>query len=193
MGILKLSTLGILDYQKYSNMLAGNEAFSPASDDFLEEVILTSSASSVTFSGLDAYTDYKHLQIRMITQSDRGAGEDSFGLRFNSDSGSNYSWHRLFGNGSSVISSAATSQTLIYIGNITNSTNVFTGLVLDILDFSSSSKNTTTRNLAGSSSRIGMHSGAYLQTSAITSLEIFSTTSSNITSGSRFSLYGSKG
>ena len=37
--------------------------------DLLETTTLTSSASSVTFSGLGSYTDYKHLQIRMVIDS----------------------------------------------------------------------------------------------------------------------------
>jgi hypothetical protein len=64
MGVVKLSTAGILDYQKYSNFLAGNSPVSLGSYDLLETEILTGTQASVEFTSLDSYTDYQHFQIR---------------------------------------------------------------------------------------------------------------------------------
>lgn len=182
-------------------MLAGNAPYFPEfeSDDFLEEVVLTSSAASVTFSGLDAYSDYKHLQVRFTARSDRsGATQDAFYGYFNSDfNTSNYRTHNLFGNGSSV-----SSLTLANIGQwailpgATETTNTFTGGIVDILDFSDTSKNTTIRSFEGkagaSAPRINLWSNLWISTNAVTSIWL-QPFGGNLIAGSRFSLYGSKG
>jgi len=178
--------LGILNSQAAGAGAAG-------AYDLLETTTLASSASSVSFTGLGSYSDYKHLQIRAVTQSDRGSSGVSDTLAtFNSDTGANYAMHWLQGNGSSVSSTNSTSRNNIYLNQAPlTSANGFNAFVADILDFSSSSKNTTVRSFAGgknSTERIFLISGLYNSTSAITSMTI--TDESNFVTGSRFSLYG---
>ena len=167
--------------------------------DLLETQILASSASSVTFTGLGAYSDYKHLQIRAVVKSDRSSGLEQMLFRFNGDSGTNYSRHSMGGNTEDVSSFGASSQTAGFIGRVSDTltgTNAFGPFVWDILDFSSSTKNTTTRALSGTIGggvgQIFLQSAAYLNTNSITSLEIFPEFGPNLLSGSRFSLYGVK-
>jgi hypothetical protein len=82
---------------------------------------LGSAASSVTFSSIaGTYTD---LRIVYSTVSSADAGNY---LRFNSDSGSNYSNTTLFGNGSSAGSNRNTSSTGMY--GAFNSTVAVVGL-----------------------------------------------------------------
>ena len=172
------------------------QAAGVAAGDFelLETQTLGTATSSVTFTGLDSYTDYKHLQIRMITEATSGSGENLL-LTFNSDTGTNYARHQLFGNGSSVVSGADTSTTGIWTA-LPSSVN-FVSSVTDILDFSSTSKNTTVRTLTSgifggsNDDYILLRSGVYINTNAITSLTL-TAISSNIATGSRFSLYGIK-
>jgi hypothetical protein len=169
--------------------------------DLLETTTLTTSASSVTFSGLGAYSDYKHLQLRSVMRSTRASIADSTVLQFNGDTGTNYANHYIRGSGSSVSSSNQTGRTDIILGNApaaSSGTGVFTGQILDILDFGSSSKNTTIRELSGfedgsNLKEIRLSSGVYLSTDAITSLTIFYITGPAIEVGSRLSLYGIKG
>lgn len=169
-----------------------------SSDHLLEEVMLTSSAASVTFSGLDAYAalGYTNLQIRAVARS-AGSGDDYIGMRFNSDSGSNYTRHQLLGNGSSVSSFAATGETKITLPNIPgtdSSANIFSASVTDLLDAFESSKYTTVRSLGGvngASTRVVLRTGLWLNSNALTSVQLFGG-SSNFVTGSRFSLYGSK-
>jgi len=167
--------------------------------DLLETTVLTSSASSVSFTGLDSYTDYKHLQIRAVACLDQSIDNlTDLLVQFNSNTGSNYARHRLEGDGSSVTSSAATSGTYI---DITDSvarnpaTDIFGGAVIDILDFSSSNKNTTLRSLSGGNTSgensVLLTSGLYNSTDAITQVDFSSF--ANFATGSRFSLYGIKG
>ena len=202
MSIKSLQHSSLTDNIFYRSMLAGNEYYVPftPADDILEEIVLTSSASSVTFSGLGAYTDYQHLQIRAVTQSTSTFGGTVVSLdpriRFNSDIGSNYARHYLQGAGASGISSQAnTSSTQINVNGAqvsSDDSNIYASWVFDVLDFSSSSKNTTVRSLSGTSNpdqpRIVFGSGAYFVTDAITSMELIG--SGNFTIGSRFSLIG---
>jgi len=186
--------LGILNSQ-----VAGGAA---GAYDLLETQILTSSAASVTFTGLASYSNYKHLQIRALSKNDLASnGNDLVQLNVNGDTGSNYASHRLFGNGAGVTSTANTSDTKINIYSepytgVPAYTGMFAAAVIDVLDFSSTSKKTTFRSLAGfhipqtNSSQIGLYSGLYNSTSAITTITLKSGSSANLVTGSRFSLYG---
>ena len=193
---MSLVLLGILNSQ--AEGAGGAGAY-----DLLETQVLGSSAASVTFTGLDTLAaGYQHLQIRGTVRKDAGTGEfgDSIQLVFNSDTGLNYAYHDLNGNGSAVASFAVASDDSIVIRDITprsgSTANIFGAFVTDILDFSSSTKNTTTRTLGGSTlpsgeTDINLASGLYNNTSAITSIAI-SPTSPGFITGSRFSLYGVK-
>ena len=189
---MSLILLGILNSQAAAAGGAG-------AYDLLETQTLASSASSVTFTGLGSYSDYKHLQIRMVTRASDAAGIKEYRLRLNGDSGTNYSSHVLYGNGSVVSSESSTSSDTIrkqFTTAATNDTNAFGAAVLDVLDFSSSSKNTTLRSLFGSPggtfNTVGLSSGLWINTSAVTSIQVFLSSNSFI-AGSRFSLYGIKG
>jgi hypothetical protein len=192
MGVTSLSRDGIVANQKYTTALAGNDTGDVAlSSDFLiQEVVLNGTATSVTFDvSTLAALGYKHLQIRMAANS---SASGATYWRFNADSGNNYAQHRLYGNGSSVASNATTSTNAGYIGYTTAGTNIFPGSILDILDFASSTKNKTVRILHGdNTANIMLNSGVWLSTSAVTSVTLYANV--NYVTGSRMSLYGSKG
>jgi hypothetical protein len=169
--------------------------------DLLETTTLASSASSVTFSGLDAYSDYKHLQIRAVERFDGAFSTTSTELIFNGDTSNSYSQHKLEGDGSSVSSDNKTNQDNIDLETTPRAnadSGIFSSRVIDILDFSSTNKNTTVRCLAGlvapniSRTRVYLISGAYYSTDAITSLTFQPALSANYIAGTRFSLYGVK-
>jgi hypothetical protein len=178
---------------------------SAGSFDLLETQILSSATASVTFSSLSTYaTTYQHLQLRILTRTNRsGADSDPVILQFNADTGSNYTRHALggynFGGTSAVYSNAGTSQTSIFLGEampVSSSTaNAFGAIVSDILDPFETTKNKTVRSLPGMNaawSSIELRSGAWLSTSAVSSIVIKPLVGSNLVSGSRFSLYGIK-
>lgn len=181
--------LGILDFP------------TAAAGDFnlLETQVLTSDTTSVTFTGLGSYTDYKHLQIRAVSRHTASNNNNLFtNLNFNGDTGSNYSRHYLYGTGASIFSQSSTSGSAIYSGmsaSNLSTANAFAGNIIDILDFSNSNKNTTVRALGGSHNSldtdITLFSGAWLNTSAVTSIELSCVLGSYL-AGSRFSLYGVK-
>jgi len=167
--------------------------------ELISTTVLSSSASSVAFTSIPA--TYKHLQIRAAVRSDRALGIDTLTLRFNSDSGSNYWTHGMYGNGSSVSPLALGANTSIYAGRTTdslNTANAFAPNIIDILDYVSANKNKTIRCLfgadtVGSYPWQGLHSGLWNSTAAITRIDVLPITGPNFVSGSRFSLYGIKG
>jgi hypothetical protein len=191
---MSLMLLGILNSQAAGG---GGGAF-----DLLETTTLSTSASSVTFSGLGAYSDYKHLQIRSVARSDFGSVvSGALRVRFSGDSGSNYvKYHRLAGNGSSVSSNGeltGTSLELYHVPGANADSGVFNSMVMDILDFNSTSKFKTARTMIGSYSSstsrfVHLMSGLYMSTSAITSTTFTLSSGANFIAGTRFSLIGIK-
>ena len=163
--------------------------------DLLSTTILTSSQASVTFSNLNNFAaDYQHLQIRVVAQTNRSTfPDDNILIRFNSDTGSNYSEHSLRGTGSSVISGANTSTTGINCRGIgaTGGGGNFGAAVIDILDAFETTKYPTTRSFSGYSSQpVCLESGSWRNTAAITTIALTPVVGSLLTTGSRFSLYG---
>jgi hypothetical protein len=185
---MALFPLGIL-----SAAGAGGAALIPDYD-LLETQILGSTEASITFSSLGTYAStYKHLQIRMTARLSGANGIDAY---INGDTGSNYAGHLLRGNGSTVTSFARSSSSTLQIADSTSTANVFTGAVVDILDFASSTKNTTIRSFtgdAGGQTFIQIWSGLWNNTAAVTSIEIYGRAATTLQIGSRFSLYGIRG
>ena len=187
-----LIPLGILDYPV--------SAAAAGSYDLLETEILTGSQASVTFSSLNSTygADYQHLQIRMTTRTTRAGDGDFIYVRFNGVTSSSYSRHQLTGNGSSVSSYGAGSVTSIPTPDTTSagsSADRFGAVVIDILDPFETTKNTTVRAFGGANSgfnQIGLFSGAYFSTDAISSITLASGNSASVAASSRFSLYGLK-
>lgn len=169
-----------------------------ASYESIATVTLSSSQSTVSFTSIPS--TYKHLQIRWLAKTDRTEIDDNVLMQFNSDTGSNYSWHFMRGNSSVTLSNAFanTSNIAIQYGATGNSgaTNIFGVAVMDILDYGSTSKYKTTRSLQGldlnGEGWIYLESGNWRSTSAITSITLDQQYSSNFLQYSTFALYGIK-
>jgi hypothetical protein len=178
-------------------MLAGNEAFSPGAYELISTTLITTNTASVSFDTTGLGSTYKHLQIRMTSRSSASSNSQS-GIRFNSDSGSNYSEHQLVAGGSSVTSYGGASVNFAPLGQDPqsgNTANLFGGRIIDILDPFSTTKNKTIRSFSGhsgSSSAVGIFSSGWFSTSAVTNLEVFMS-NGNFVQYSRLSLYGLKG
>jgi hypothetical protein len=152
---------------------------------------------SVFFNNLDAYANnYKHLQIKAVTKVE-ASGVNNFTIRANGDTGTNYSYHRLEGNGSTVSPAFGIDRTSLVIGNTQGQSNMFTMATIDILDFSSTIKTKTFKSLTAGHTptyaQIGLYSSQWGSTKAITQLRCFVENGSSWSPGSRFSLYGFKG
>jgi hypothetical protein len=155
----------------------------------------TGASATITFA--DIPQDYKHLQIRYMGRV-ASSGARLY-LRMNGVSSSgNYKGHALFGSSTTVSSVNYAVSTAIDFqsGFDITTTNAFIGGVIDLLDYTSTSKNTTIRALyggVGNVNAIHLQSGVFLNTAAVTSLTITNNAAINITATSRFSLYGIKG
>jgi hypothetical protein len=197
----KLSTIRS-EYPRLGSFTAGNDY----GFELIEsQTVGSGGAASITFSNIPS--TYKHLQIRCVVRSTiAGTAQDNIAFRCNSDSASNYASHNLWGTGSgSGFSSNFSGLTYGYIPSITpsagNLSNVFAGVVIDILDYSSSSKNKTWRAFGGSDenansgasaylTRIQLSSAVWLSTSTLNRIDL--TNSGSFAQHSTFSLYGVK-
>jgi hypothetical protein len=166
--------------------------------DSLATVTLSSATSTITFAGIPS--GYKHLQIRISAQTNRSSGLSDCQIQLNGDTGSNYSWHSLVGSGSAASSGTGTSTTFMVLGSnsIPSSgaqTNIYNGLVIDVLDYANTNNYKTLRGLGGEdangSGYVSLNSGSWRSTSAITSIVITPDTGSMNTYSS-FALYGVK-
>lgn len=149
-------------------------------------------ASTVDFTSISS--TYTHLQVRFIAAS--SSADMDIWARFNSDSGTNYARHRIYGDGSSVAADAeANSNAIDTFGRTGSGTSNFSGNVVDILDYANTNKYKTTRSLFGRDSNgsgyMMFSSGLWMNTNAITSISLFPQTG-NFTQYSHFALYGCK-
>ena len=150
--------------------------------------------STITFSSIPS--TFKHLQVRgwITTNTDGGSPI----ARFNTDSGNNYATHWLTGNGSSASASNATSTNGMYFGGTAAGTSATNPMpfVIDILDYANTNKNKVTRSLSGrdsnGSGEVGLYSGLWMNTNAITTIELLSA-GRTINQYSSIALYGIKG
>ena len=182
-------------------MLAGNPTYTiPTDYESIATVTVGSGgAANVEFTSIPG--TYTHLQIRGIAKDDGGTANTRFLVfRFNSDTGSNYAWHTLQGEGSVVNTNDGPSENYAYISGINEGTaNVFTAFVIDILDYANTNKYKTARGLGGfdanGSGLITFNSSLWQNTNAITSitLDARATLLGNFEQYSHFALYGIRG
>ena len=150
-------------------------------------------AADVTFSSIAA--TYTHLQVRGIARST--STECDVKVQLNSDTGSNYAYHRLYGTGSGTGADGSSSQTtMFYCGRLPTAASTFGVDIIDILDYTNTNKYTTVRALMGwdgnGSGYISLASGLWMNTAAVTSIKLIPH-SGNFAQYTQFALYGIKG
>lgn len=160
-------------------MAAGN-TYTP-----IETKTLSSAASSVTFSSIPGvYTD---LVLVCNATSSSGSPNGLF-LQVNSDTGTNYSSTRMYGNGSTATSVRETTTDRIMTG-WTSSTGMTT-MITHLMNYSNTTTyKTTISRTSDSVSRVNATVGLWRSTSAITSITLVSE-GTNFNTGSTFTLYG---
>ena len=145
---------------------------------------LTATASTITFSSIpQTYTD-------LVLVASFTAGNNDEKLQFNGDTGANYSWMRLYGDGTSA--SAGFAPTPTYLrhtgGDLTTQQNV----IINIFNYANATTHKTTigrgNNAAIQTTAVA---GLWRNNAAITSIT-YSVSANNFSSGSTFTLYGIK-
>lgn len=159
----------------------------PATYEPIATTTLGSAAASITFSGIPAtYTD---LRLVLVGKTD-SSGNREIGIRFNSDSATNYSVTTIIGNGSAASSTRLTSQAQIFAGEIFSSQPTMSEI--DIFSYGGSTnktvliKSSESRNSAGSVRGIV---GLYRSVTAITSITLV-TNADNYDTNYTATLYG---
>lgn len=180
--------------------ISGNltPAWSPeGAYDSLATISLSTATSSITFSGIP--TGYKHLQLRILARATYASSDTGGILNFNGDSGSNYAWHRVYGDGGTVTTTASSSATFARIDRMSGASttaNVFGGFIVDILDYANTSKYKTMRSIGGYDANgagwIGLNSALWMSNSAITSITFANADSTNLVQYTQAALYGVK-
>ena len=157
------------------------------------------SSGTVTFSSIP--TTYQHLQIRVTARDTvTGTTNEDIRLRFNNITTSSYTRHNLSGDGASATAGGSTATTYLDIYQVVpkagTTANIFGGVIIDIHDYISASKNKTVRAFGGAdlngSGNIGLHSGLFINTTAINRIDLISNGTA-FSTNSVFSLYGIKG
>ena len=150
----------------------------------------------VEFTSIPA--TYTHLQIRYISRSENASDSTTI-MRINSDTGNNYSTHRLYGNGSAAGSEGQNTVSFIELPRTAygaTGSNIFGGGVIDILDYLNTNKYKTIRLLGGcdenGSGAITFVSGLWQSTSAITAVNFLPSGGADMAEYTTFALYGIK-
>lgn len=151
-------------------------------------------SSTITFSSIPS--TYKHLQVRIIGNV---STDGNLLMRVGNgsvDSGSNYSWHQMYGVGSGSGGAAAgANSTQTYFASMVATSYVFGASIIDILDYADTNKYKTFRGLDGydanGSGVVDLASGSWRNTAAINTLEFRCAGTFN--QYSSFALYGIKG
>jgi hypothetical protein len=162
----------------------------------------TGSSNTITFSSIPS--TYQHLQIRgRIRNTTAATTASSLRVRFNGDTASNYAHHTLSGDGSAAASTGTSPQGYMNVANCNPCDSVASNImgvsIIDVHDYASTTKNKVSRALSGADSnavdatfKIVLSSGLWVNTAAITSIDLVSATGFWTTS-TVFSLYGIKG
>ena len=166
-------------------------------DSIATATVTSGGTSSITFSSIPS--TYTHLQVRALMKSTTtGTSANDVWFQLNGDTGSNYATHYLFGAGSGTpTSGAVTTQTKFFAANTAPyvGNTPFGVMITDILDYGNINKYKTARSLAGADLNgtgwIGLSSGLWMSTAAVTSITILPGANSFDTN-TQISLYGIK-
>ena len=195
-----MAVVSIKNKLRRGNLLAGNDPYIPTDFESIATVTVGSGgAASAAFTSISS--DYNHLQIRCIARYTGTAYNNLLG-EFNGDTTyTNYRWHYLAGDGSSVASgdvqSSGAKLSMGLVAGTAQTTGVFAAQVIDILDYKNTNKYKTIRVLNAmdnnGSGEIRLVSGLWMNTNAITSITLTAQGGNNFAQYSHFALYGIKG
>jgi len=146
---------------------------------------LGSTSANVTFSSIpQGYTD-----LVLVIQAKAATTDDNIYLRFNSDSGSNYSVTNMYGNGSNALSTRFSNNSFIWFDNFGYlRTSSFSTIIMNFQNYSNSTTNKSCliRNNIDSVGVVASV-GLWRNTAPITAINLLT---SGFASGSTFTLYG---
>ncbi len=153
---------------------------------------LGSNTASVEFTSIPGtYTD---LILVQFARNNTGAGYRTEAQVGNGsvDTGTNYSYTRLLGDGSTASSSRGSSTAFAWGGWSGNSTSTFDVNILHIMSYANTNVFKTMLLQGGHTSLVARIVSLWRSTSAITNIKLTPESSAQFVSGSTFSLFGIK-
>jgi hypothetical protein len=160
----------------------------PATYEPIATTTLGSAAATISFTSISAsYTD-----IRVVLAGSHETTATTLRMQVNSDTGTNYSYTELIGDGATASSSRGTSSSRINCGNANFNNTQPSLITVDWFSYAGSTNKTCLvtasqdRNGSGSVLRTV---GLWRSTSAITSVQLFPATG-NFATGTTATLYG---
>ena len=160
----------------------------PATYDPIATQTLGSAAASITFSSIPAtYTD-----LFFVVNGNNVTAASYLFLRFNNDTGSNYSYTNMIGDGSATASQRQSSISLIRLNaNQSGSTSIWK---INVMNYSNTTTNKTMLSrfdFGGTSGGVEAFVGLWRSTSAINRVDFIPNTG-NLAAGMTITLYGIK-
>lgn len=164
-----------------NNALGSNTSANPAGFTSVNNYasIATINGFGGTFTNIPQY--YRHLQIRITGRAATGLATAPFILSINGNSDTAYVWHQFYGNSSTAFAGGLTGQTfmeLIYATGQGSSANYYASIIIDILEYTNTTKFKTVRSLGGydvnASGTVGLSSGYYPTLAPISSIGVSS-------------------
>jgi len=150
----------------------------------IEAVTLATSASSVTFSSIpQTYGDL------VLALNIKPTAALNVRLRVNGDTGTNYNYVVMAGNGTAASSASAASQDFIYL-DYTAYTNITASVIqANFIDYSTDKHKSILARASNSTTGVNAQGIRWASAAAITSMEIYAI-SNQFDVGSTFHLYG---
>jgi hypothetical protein len=152
----------------------------------------TGSVGGISFSSIPQ--TFTHLQLRGTVRTLTTTSQ--LYTRLNNDAGSNYATHYLLGDGSGVSSaSGGVSTTVNLFGSTVGPSdlaNAQGSFLIDILDYTSTAKNKTTKNTYGhdlnGTGQVWFSSSVWMNTAAVNAITLVA--NAPFTTSTRLDLYG---
>lgn len=133
----------------------------------LATTTLASNAASVTFGSISG--SYRDL---IVSVTGSATDYEYVMLQYNSDTGSNYTWVNMIGDGSAVSGGAGTWNGA-KVGRFSTTANVVSNLQANVMDYSATDKHTTTLARGNSPDEMTMGiCSRWANTAAITSVKV---------------------
>jgi hypothetical protein len=162
---------------------------------WISGLVGTGSNGNIQFNSIPQ--TFTHLQLRCFIRGDDAGAITSAAFDFINGT-QTYSQHELQGTGSGVSSFGSANISImnfVTMPGAASTANVFGSIIVDILDYSSTVKNKTVRQIGGydanGSGYVGLKSAAqYDAATPITQIRLRPYSAANFVSGTRFDLYG---
>lgn len=163
----------------------------------LQQTKLASPAASVTFSSIPA--TYTNLSVTIVASCSNASAVCGVAPQFNGDTGANYEWDFIQGNGATVTAGTFDSQVSGFVGNIAGGSapaNSAGTIHVRIPDYAggftklTNAMNYTVDATTITSTKLLIQSGTVWNSTAAINSITFIVSAGNFTTGSIFTLYG---